>query len=174
MADEGKNITGLALVAGVIVVLAVTVILGIATLTAFSEATRGDSTLNRSAYTDVIALLENESVRVGTTGSYPFLKSLTGCNSSNGTGPQISTDYYSINKGDADGGYIILNNAGSIAGWNSSGLNCSSLRYSPNSDAQLAADAFIVGIIIFGSFVGVLIIGLIGKSLLAMFRKGQE
>lgn len=173
MADERKKIVELAIAAGLIVVLAVTVIVGIATLTAFSEATRGDTTVNRENHTDVSALLANQSVRVGTPGAYPFLKSLTGCKNVSNATSYLLTTYYDITKGDADGGYITLNNAGYNAGWNNTGINCSSLRYSPDSDAQAAADAFIVGIIIFGSFVGVLIIGMIGKSLLAMFRKNQ-
>ncbi len=172
MGEDGtKNILLLVVLAGIVVGLAVSVIIGITILGQMSEVTRVDTTVNRSTSSDVIAAT-NTSVRFGTSGQFPFLTDLTGCINATNTSLGLTKDtHYTIRRGSSTGGFFYLTQTGADLGsFNGVGINCSVVRYQANSAAQGAADLFILGLIIFGSFIGVIVVAVIGKILLEMFK----
>jgi len=148
------------------IILGMIVIMGMAVLSGFSYSVR-DSTITAVNSTTLAA--NGTATDIGTTGQYPFLQGVTGCvNASNGS-TALSTTYYTVQEGDADGGSITLANAGSL--WTGEDVNCTTVTYLADTDAQATADTFFSGISIFGTFIGVIVLALIGKIIMGLFKK---
>ena len=165
--EENQGLKSLVVASVIVVVLAVSVLLGIAIMGGFSKATRTLTIDNESAENTLTPIL-GTPILVGTSGEFPFLQDLTLCvNSSNGSRALTKTTDYKIFEGTKNGGTMNLTNTL----WNNTAINCSRISYLASSSAQVAADTFITGLTIFGTFIGVIIIGVIGFVLIRMFRK---
>ncbi len=154
-----------------IISLTAIVLIGIAISTAFSKELRTTTTINASLDAELATLLINTSVAVGTSGTYPFLQELTGCVNSTVDLNELSTTLYTIGEGNTGGGTIFLNQDGFVAGWNGTEINCSNLNYLANSGGQAVADKFSDGLGIFGTFAVIIILAIVGKAIISLFRK---
>lgn len=166
MGNLGKTI-----VAGGIatVVVAVIILVGLIVTEEFSISVRTPTTANSST-TSVATVIINESVRVGTSGQYPYLQTLTGCvNGTNGS-IGLTTNEYTISEGYNTGGYIYLTNAT----WNNTAINCSAVSYLANSDGSAVGDNFVTGLSLVGTFIGVLILAIIGAAIIGLFKKEKD
>jgi len=164
-----KELNKFILSAIAIIGLTVVVLVGMAVSANFSKVLRVENTVNSSVVqaTTLMTLVINESIAVGSTGTYPFLQTLTGClNSSNDA---LSTSYYEVNEGDKDGGLVTLNQDG--LGWDGVGINCSNLVYLANTDGQAAADKFTTGLATFGTFAVIIILAIVGKAIIGLFKR---
>ena len=160
MANEIKQLGAYALI---IVLLSATVVIGSAVIGGFSKSVR-DST--------VVAITDFNVSVVGTPASlaaYAFPQSLTGCFASDNISATLTsgTDY-TIGEGwDENDGTLAL-----ITGtYNSTNINCTSLTYLEDSTAQGSADLFNIALIIFGTFIGIIALSLIGKTIIELFNK---
>ncbi len=164
-----KELNKFMLSAIAIIGLTVIVLVGIAISNAFSKELRTTATDNASTLT-AATLSINTSVSVGSTGTYPFLQTLTGCfNATTGLTNELLTSFYTIGEGSKDGGTIRLIQAG--VEWDGVGINCSSIGYLGNSAGQSAADKFSTGLGTFGTFSVIIILALVGKAIISLFRK---
>ncbi len=163
-----------------IIILAIIVLVGTAVVSNFSKVLRTDTTVNASSTAVVTTLAApNSSNLIGTAGTYPFLQSLTLCgNTTNITNPSSSNQtffldesFYSITEGTTDGGYITLNQDGLV--WAGATLNCSSVGYLADSNAQGVADNFSTGLAVFGTFAVIIVLAIVGKAIIALFRKND-
>ncbi len=167
MAEELKKF-GLSAIA--IISLTVIVLIGIAISTAFSKELRMPTTVNTTdtTTTSLLTLTSNISVSVGSTGTYPFLQGLTGCE--NSTRDVLPTASYTIAEGNKDGGTIFFLNT-DANNWNNTAINCTSLEYLANSDGQSAADKFSTGLGAFGTFAVIIILAIVGQAIIALFKR---
>ncbi len=171
MAVKNKvRFLGVAAVA--LILLAIVTLVGIAITREYSVVLRSSTTVNASDEILVASLnAPNTSNSVGSTGTYPFLQTLTGCANSTTSFAlnPLPTSFYSIGEGDSDGGSITLNQDG--IKWTGLGINCSSLTYLAGTTAQISADTFIVALSIFGTFASVIVLALVGKAIINLFKK---
>ena len=146
-------------------VLGVIVIMGMAVLSSFSYTVRDSTT---TAVNSITLQANGTATDIGATGVYPYLQTVTGCvNASNGS-TALSTSYYTVQEGDEDGGSITLADAG--ATWTGETINCSSVTYLADTSAQGTADTFKTGLSIFGTFIGVIVLALLGKIVMGLFK----
>lgn len=120
------------------------------------------------------------NVSVATGSAYPFVQSLVNCTNDTLAGDaavtanQLDASYYRIDEGNADGGFITINDAGAAAGWNAVDINCSGgLTYLADSDTQGYADKFTAGLAIFGTFIAIIILSIVGKIIVGIFKKNK-
>lgn len=153
-----------------LVSLAAIVLMGLAVVEGFSKQLRDPATVVNATLTMGGI---NDSTLVGTTGQYPYLQTMTLCtNASNETGfPDLGTGNFSIAEGTADGGFITLNN--NAVGWGAESVNCT-LTYLADSTLSDSADNFSTGLGIFGSFIGVLVLAILGMFILNLFTNKKE
>jgi len=165
VADD-KGIGDMSKGAIVVVSLAAIVLVGLALMAVFSETLR----LNTSADVNSITLpAENLSVAVGTTGQYPLLQTVTGCiNASNGS-QAYSSSKYTVVTGTTDGGSIV-NLDGT---WEGTDVNCS-ITYLADTTAQASADLFTTGLTVFGTFIGVIVLALVGMLIIRIFQPKKQ
>lgn len=169
----GNVLNKLSLSAIILVALTITVLVGIALTESYSKVLRTTTTFNASDTTVVASLAApNSSNEVGSTGTYPFLQELTGCVNGTNASDALSVDFYSIGEGSADGGVITLNQDG--LAWEGDAINCTTLEYLADSDAQDSADKFTLGLAIFGTFAGILVLAIVGKAIVGLFKKKEE
>ena len=167
-----KELNKFMLSAIAIIGLTVIVLIGIAITTAFSKELRTPTTTNAS---DVVAVASLAATNTSNTlvTTYPFLQELTLCgnetNLSSTEGSLLLTSYYAIGEGNAGGGTITLNQDG--VEWVGVSINCSNIGYLANSDGQIAADKFSTGLGIFGTFSVIIILAIVGKAIISLFRK---
>ena len=148
-----------------LLVLAALVLVGGSVVDQYGYTLRDETTVNAST-TTLATLLINTSVRAGTAGTYPYLQELTGCvNSTNGAA--LATANYNVKEGDSDGGYIYL----TAANWNNTGVNCSNIVYLADTTGSDTADLYLTGLELFGTFSAILIIGLIGVTIISIFKR---
>lgn len=153
--------------AGLIVIsLAIAVVMMLAILGGMSKVVRSSTDVDVAAIT-VPAV--NATVSIGTTGQYPFLQDVTDC--VNATSPGNDFTEYSVHEGTADGGTIKLLDDGSD--WATGSINCS-INYLADSSAQDVADKFVLGLGIFGLFIGVFVLSVVGMIIMTMFRGGKK
>ncbi len=164
-----KELNKFILSAIAIVGLTVIVLVGIAVSSNFSKVLRTQTTINASLDATLVTLVINSSVAVGSTGTYPFLQSLTDCVNGTDTRGALSESFYTLSEGDKNGGLITLIQAG--VEWDGIDINCSSLGYLANSDGQSAADKFSTGLGVFGTFTVILVLAIVGKAIIGLFRK---
>ncbi len=161
-----KELTKLSLSAIAVIGLVVVVLVGMAISANFSKVLRTSTTISGENTTVTAALEANGTATV--LSSYPFLQSMSVC--SNVTnGAIIPAANYTIAEGDASGGTITLKDTSST--WEGYGLNCSELVYLANSDGQAVADKFTTGLGIFGTFSVIIILAIIGKAIIGLFKR---
>jgi len=147
-----------------VVVLAAITLTGIALVSEFGSQLRTTT----SASQDSITLDNNTAVLVGASGTYPYLQTLTSCvNSSDAHA--LDSALYSVTEGGVNGGFITLLPTGAVA-WDGEDVNCS-LTYRADTTAQGSADAFIAGLAIFGTFMVIIVLSLVGKIIIGIFKK---
>jgi hypothetical protein len=153
-----------------VIILAVVIIMGSATLGGIEKGVRDKTTVLLVPIT-----LQNitQEVLVGSSGTYPYLQSATSCR--NGT-DLFNTSYYSTREGDVNGGYIRLLNVSAGTGiaynstsWQNTKINCT-IEYLKANSASGATNVFIAGLIIFGTFIGIVVLALISKLIIGMFK----
>ena len=159
------NLSALKTLGIVVLILASIVLIMMAVLTDFSYILRDDTSTTIVNYA---IPAENTSFGVGTTGQYPYLQAMTGCVNSSG-GTALATTSYTITEGDANGGNFTLTNNAVLQSGDS--INCSTLTYLADSDAQSSADTFHSGMAIFATFIGVIILAVIGMVMIRIFAK---
>jgi len=169
MADINKA----QLFAIIVIGLSIVVLTGLAVVTQYSYVLR----LNTAA-TEVLHTTgqENISTRMGTSGTYPFLQTATTCiNGTAATATNVMTlnTHYRVDEGDNTGGYIVITPAGRVANWNQTAVNCS-ISYLANTNSQSAADLFITGLTIFGTFMAIVVLALVGKIIISLFKTGKD
>ena len=145
------------------VALAAIVLSGIAIVEEYSYQLRR----NTASTQDEITLDEGTPVLVGTSGTFPYLQTLTSCVNSTG-GDALSSTLYTVTEGDENGGFVTL--ASGNTDWNQTDVNCS-LTYLADTDAQAGADNFTTGLAIFATFSAIVALSLVGKVIIGMFRK---
>ena len=155
-----KNMWKYAVIVGA---LAVVVLMIIAVVTQYSKEVRTDTTV---AVTGLTVPAVNATT---TLTGYPFVQSLTGCVNDSAAAQSYDASYYTVIEGDATAGKFRNLDAGT----NFSGdtINCSTLRYLAASDGQAAGDKFVTGLTIFGTFVGVIVLALIGVIIVSLYKK---
>jgi len=159
MAD---SIQGFSTKAALVIGLSVLVLIGMVVTAQFSKQLRTTTTANVS-----IVPQANISLLIGTANQYPFLQTLTPCYNESAL---LAASSYTIDEGGTGGGYILLNDAQS--GMNGSSINCT-LTYLADSTNQGHADKFTAGLAVFGTFIAILVLALVGKIIIGMF-KGKE
>ena len=143
-----------------VIALAVVTLMGLAIVSEYSKVLRTDTAVTNATVTPLI----NTSVRFGTSGQYPFLQTLPTCTNTTNT-LAVGTDY-TIDEGSSTGGYIYLTNVV----YNNSAINCTG-TYLADSTNQGHADNFSTGLAIFGTFMAVIVLALVGKIIIGLFTK---
>ncbi|KKN62135.1 hypothetical protein LCGC14_0515110 [marine sediment metagenome] len=157
-----------------IITLIIIVLVGMAISANYSKVLRKQTALNVSSLGIITSLAApNTSNAVGSAGTYPFLKGLTLCGNSTELNASnlLPTNFYTVDEGNVEGGTITLNQDG--VAWEGVGLNCSNLVYLADSDGQAAADTFTTGLAIFGTFSTIIILTLIGKAIISLFKRSD-
>jgi len=166
---NAKQAFGVLAVGAVAVIgLMALVLAGMAVSAEYSKFLR---TLTSADSTGTAVAAPNSSTRVGTAGQYPFLQTATNCvNESNGV--LYGSGNYTVREGNADGGHLYFLQTPTNDDWNdaSATLNCS-ITYLADSSGQAVADNFTTGLSIFGLFVAVVVISIIGITIVGMFRR---
>ena len=157
---SGKLVKYVQMIGGLaVVVLILLVIIG-----GFGKQVRTE-TVTDAAISDFNVSDVGTQISLGS--SYPYPQSISGC--LNATGSEtFPSSYATIAEGSASGGTFTLNSAGSD--WANFTINCS-LTYLADSDGSEAGDTFITGMTIFATFVGVIILALIGLVIVKLYKK---
>src|SRR4030043_95105 len=158
--DLTKGVVGLLMLAAIVLTT-----LGI--ITGFEKALRIEKMENISFTSGVVG----ESKLVGTSEQYPYLQSMVRCmNGTAGSGGQnLSAAYYTTTEGSVVGGTFTLSSA-SATHWNNSALFCD-LTYLDETAGSESAQNFTTGILIFGSFSAVLVLGIVGMAIIGIFKR---
>lgn len=158
-----------------VVALAVIVVMFGAILTTFSK----DLRVNTPATDVQIVVPLNSTVLVGTTGQYPFLKSITGCYNSTNQSQEFNKtpDNYTTLEGNTAGGFMntideLLDNNTNTVSWNGETVNCT-ISYLAASSATTAANAFNTGLGVFATFAAVIVLAIVGMVIIRLFKKGE-
>jgi len=162
MADMSKmQVSAVAVIA-----LAVVVLMGIAIVGEYSILFRTNTVVSNATITP----LNDTGVRFGTSGQYPFLQTLPTCFNASNTSEflTVNTDYF-IAEGDATGGVFVLTNSQ----YNNSAINCTG-TYLADTTLQGHADNFSTGLAIFGTFMAVVVLAIVGKIIIGLFKKGKN
>ena len=160
MAD---GIKGLSFAAVILAALSVLVLISMAITSEFAYTLRTDTNVSITGLT----VQDNiTNTNVGTTGQYSFLQALSGCVNATG-GQAYATTQYTVHEGTEDGGYIRnINNS-----WNQTTINCTTMRYLAATSGSNAGDTFTAGLAIFATFIGILVMAIIGKVVIGFYRK---
>ncbi len=161
-----KELNKFVLSAIAIIGLTVIVLVGMAIAANYSKVLRTTTTIS-GINTTVTASLEANGTQT-VLNDFPFIQEMSGCSNSSG-GDFLEATNYTVSEGDADGGLIILDDSATL--WEGTGLNCSSLQYLANSDGQASADKFKDGLGTFGTFAVILILAIVGKAIIGLFRR---
>ena len=169
-----KELNKFILSAIAIIGLTVIVLVGIAVTTNYSKVLRTDTLVNKND-TLLATLVVNQSIRIGATaGDFPFLQSLSGCINSTGAAGaenELSASDFTIEEGNKDGGFIAITGTKGGDFWNNTAINCTSVGYLAGTGGQIAADKFSTGLGVFGTFAVILILAIIGKAIIGLFKK---
>ena len=162
------EIKGLLKPAIAIAAVAVIVLMFGAILTTFSKDLRVlNSTVNVS-----IVVPENTSLLIGSAGDYPFLQSITYCKADNATRNAFNAANYSVTEGNTAGGYMnTIDETVSPTLWENVTVNCS-ISWLHGTATQGAADKFSVGLTVFATFMAVIVLAIVGRVVIALFKKG--
>jgi hypothetical protein len=143
-----------------ILVLAVIILVGSAILSGVSYSVRDAVTVNPASVTLGIA-----GTAAPITG-YPYVTSMTGC--VNLSGVFIGETNYSYTTNHATD-YVTLLAAGGK--FNGTSVNCS-ITYEKATVASNGADTFVTGLITFGTFISLIVLALVGKTIIKLFKEG--
>ena len=112
------------------------------------------------------------STAVGISGQFPFLQELNSCiNASNSEALSLSSDY-SFDIGNEDGGTITILTAGT--GFANSTINCTTVTSLQPNTASDAAGLFQAGITIFATFLGIIVLALVGNVVVKLFKREED
>lgn len=161
---KGLGVGALALIA-----LAAIVLIGGSVVDKFGYTLRTPTTANAST-SNVATVLYQERVAVGATGTYPFLQDLDGCVNGSDAGTALASTNYLVYEGSSAGGSVYL----TALNWNNTAINCSEVDYLAASTGSNTANTFITALALFGTFAAVLILALIGKTLVGMWKGGKR
>ena len=151
--------------------LAILVVVIITILTGFDNST-ALRTLSE-AELNVTLGQTNTTTNIGTNGQYPYLQTAI-CQNATGILTSFNSSLYTVVTGDYTGGGITLNYAnGQSDSFQGSPVDCD-ITYLADTKASNTARAFITALAVFGSFAGVLIIGLMGFALFRLFNPGKK
>ena len=167
----GEDLKKMSIYAVAVIIMAAIILAGIAITGQYSKVLRTPVTINASTSYVVTNLTNQSSNDIGTTGQYPFLQDLDGCFNGSldiSTTKLIKNTDYTIDEGTTDGGRIVLTETGSI--YNGTAINCSVLSYLADNSNQRTADKFTAGLAIFGTFIAIIILSLIGKLIIGIFK----
>jgi len=166
----GNNLKILPIIGIAVLAIAIIVLVGIAVLTGYSKILRTDV----SATENGITVAANTTLtQVGTLGEYPFIQTIPSCvNATDATDILTTANYAVVEGATADGanGFVLNTASASYVGET---VNCS-LTYLADANGQNSADTFIAGLAIFGTFMAVIVLALIGKLIVGFFVKGKE
>ena len=167
------DVKKLVLTAAAILTIGAIVLVGGAVINGFSYQLRQETNTSLPAVT--LAAV-NASAEVG-TGEYPYLQEVVNCvNESDGgadpnaAGNKLSAAFYTVDEGNNVRGTITLNDDGSF--WAAKVVNCS-IKYLADTTAQGYADKFISGLAVFGTFMSVIVLAIVGKVILSLFKKSK-
>ena len=161
-----KELNKFTLSAIAIIGLIAVVLVGMAITAGFSKELRTSTTI-LDVNTTVTASLEAANTST-VLSSFPFIQSMSVCSNSSG-GDILFAANYTVGEGNADGGTITLKQ--SAKSWEGNGLNCSSMVYLADSTGQIAADKFTTGLGIFGTFSVIIILAIVGKAIISLFKR---
>ena len=163
-----KELNKFMLSAIAIIGLTVIVLVGIAISTAFSKELRTTTTITNINTTVTTSLSAANSTT--TLTGFPFVQSLSGCMNATAESSQLLPNAnFTLSEGVASGGTITLLQPS--ASWEGTALNCSDIEYLADSSGQASADKFSTGLGIFGTFSVIIILALVGKAIISLFRK---
>lgn len=161
-----KNPLNLLKIAGILLVgLTAVILMGLAVTEGFSKELR-------TSTTNADFNLTFGQVNVTTTYSnLPYIQTMATCtNATNASAILTNNVNYTFQEGNGDGGKITLLDPGST--YNGTAVNCS-VTYLAASTGSGVGDNFISGLAIFGSFIGVVILAIIGMVIIGIFRKAN-
>lgn len=160
-----------------LVAMAAIVLMGMAVVEGYSKEFRDTSSLTNTGTLTVPSV--NVSTRLGTSEQFPYLQSMPNCTNDSGSEENaIFVDLnYTITEGSADGGLWTLNDD-STSGDTENTLvgesyNCT-MTYLQDSTLQGHADKFSDGLAIIGTFIGVLVLAVLGMFIMNLFRRKKE
>ena len=160
------NLSGLSKSAIIVIGLAALVLMGLAVIAGFTKEVRVNTAATVTDYN-----LTGLPQLVGNANQYPFLQTFTGCLNATGDGNAMDDSLYDVYEGGVSGGSIELTATGNTT-WFEQEVNCS-ITYLADSSAQAAGDAFQTGLAIFGTFIVIIILSIVGKIIIGFFRKGK-
>jgi len=146
--------------------VAIAIIIIMTILLGFDSTIRSES----SAEVNVTLGNTNASTDVGTSGTYPYLQTAVCINETIST--RFNSSMYTIETGDQNGGTIVLADAEAQGDLFVGEVVDCSITYLADTEASRANRDFINGLLIFGSFAGVVAIGIMGFALFNMFGAG--
>ena len=173
----GEEINNMMKPAMAVLILGVLVLVGMTITAGYSKVLRTETTINASNVS-MVTNVSDVGVSVGINPAYPFPQALTGCvNGTGGYDPfdtlnQLADGAFVVSEGStATGGSFTLKASGSD--FFNTTLNCSVLTYLADSDNQRRADTFTAGIAIFGTFIAIIVLSLIGKLIIGVFKPNK-
>lgn len=146
-------------------ILAIVVLVAIAVIGGFEEPMRDSTT---EAINGVTVATNNSVTSFGST--YGYVSAVSGCVNATGSASLTSANYTVYNGGSTGGGFVLLDAGSEFVGWS---VNCSSVTYKAENIASANVNIFLAGLAIFGTFVGVLVLAIIGRKIISMFQ-GKE
>ena len=145
--------------------LALIVLVGIAVTEGIGKSLRDSTTVQNVTVVTTLAAV-NTSANIVTT--YPFAQSIANCN--NGT-VEVYAANYTFVEGDIANegvGTVTLNDGGvDLVGGS---LNCS-ITYLADTDASDVGALFVTGLKVFGTFMAVIVLAIVGMIIINLFRK---
>ncbi len=161
-----KELNKFVLSAIAIIGLTVVILVGMAVSANYSKVLRTSTTISGVNTTVTDSLEANGTATI--LSSHPFVQSISVCSNSS-DGNALPTANFSLGEGDKNGGTIEL--LATSSAWEGFGLNCSELVYLADSDGQSAADKFTTGLGTFGTFAVIIILAIIGKAIVGLFKR---
>ena len=152
-----------------IVVLAVVIVMGIAVIQNLSLEVRDSSSASSVVVVTTLGAV-NTSNTILTT--YPYAKTITTC--VNGSGEGIATGNYTFVAGsipNAGAATVTLLDGG--ASFVGSNMNCT-ITYEASTTEQAAADNFVLGLGIFGTFISIIALAVVAIIVIGIFRSSKK
>ena len=161
---EGMNVEKMKTAATAVIGVAVIVLIAIAIINGMGKTMRTEA--NKSI-SDLTMLAVNATTPFGT--SYSFVQNVSGCGNKSG-GYALNQTWYTVIEGDDTGtGGIKLNDDGSS--FVGVVINCTKINYLAASSGSDAAVLFRSGLTVFGTFMAIIVLALVGKSVISFYKK---
>jgi len=158
------EINNMAKAAIIVSTLAIIVLMTLAVVQQFEVTLRTDTT---DAVNGITVIVNNTATPFG--GAYDYVSAVTGCINETDAAALDAAKYTVFSGGDSTtgGGFVLLDSGADFTG---SVINCSAVTYLAESDASKAADKFKAGLAIFATFLGVLVLAIVGKLVIGLFK----